>query len=224
MKFEDWLFVTEVFNEISDVFSADISQVNLHRTGVGYTYDFYVDGIRYTAMFVYDDLAGSEVVNLPDVDLTGYEVMFMGPKGLSSSNQAGTSATAVYSQLLMAVRALIEQTQKTDHPAQFLRFSPAEPKMALLYNRFYQRYLSQSYKMVARNLYVDKSVLQAHMDSMPTGAQNLLYKGHEQAQQDHAADLHNIKLNQKKDVQMRRMAGPTIAPTPSAPPRTKKWG
>ena len=214
MNFKDWMIIEQLFNELGDVFTADLSNVRLTPTPLGYEYDFDVDGKRFTVYFVQQHLPGSEANNLPDVDLTGYEIIFQGPKALASTNEMGTKASKVYSQVLLATRALLDQAKTSRHPAQFLSWSPAEPKMGLIYDKFYKRFLADKFTLVKPGTVVDKGVLAAHMDSMPTGAAILLNKAHQQAQQANDTNLYYVKLHQQKDARTRRLGGTVWKPAP----------
>jgi hypothetical protein len=98
----------------------------------GYETSFQHDGNNYSVNFERDKSQDYQGVEVPGF----FSIVFTGPKGTSSTKMAGTAATAIYTQLMLAVKKLIEIEQVNG-----LGFSPAEPGMGLVYQRFYRQYL-----------------------------------------------------------------------------------
>lgn len=114
----------------------------------GLRYSFAHRGEEYSVEFVEikfgPDLAAQMTTLQVDFasakkELEGFSwtVLLEGPHEYDSTGNKGGGATAVYTQLLLAVKKLI-----TDHDARMLTFSPWEPGMGLVYTRFAKSYLT----------------------------------------------------------------------------------
>jgi len=199
MNFITWLekyecvFWENIVSEVLDVYATDVKDVMLHPYMQSYEYNFDFEREFFTVMFLkrYEQMPN---IGIPQI--TGYEIMFRGPSFFAVANKFGAKANKIYTQVLIATRKLIEITQNTNHPAHFLSWSPAEPKMAILYDKFYERFLKDKYVRIDTHTIVDRMVLEAHKDLMhPLQQQNL------QNQLDLAYSQHQKNLEQAKKIQ-----------------------
>jgi hypothetical protein len=95
-----------------------------------------------------------------------FSVMFQGPEGYSTTGMAGTKATAIYGKLIGAVKKLID-TQDVEA----LTFTPAEPAMRIMYERFYQSFLKKEFVRVASDFYVRRDIVKDFIKGIPAGSQ-----------------------------------------------------
>lgn len=116
-------------------------------------YNFTIDSDNFEVVFN----KGSEYVsgfNIPDI----WDITFEGPRGYSTTNKH-KNATAIYKQLLLSVKKLLETEE-----VKGLSFSPAEPAMALVYNQFIKQFLSKDFIRVQTFTLVKKDVVREILD------------------------------------------------------------
>lgn len=99
-----------------------------------------------------------------------FSITFSGPSRFSTTNKAGSGASTIYTQLLLAVKKLTE-TEKVNG----LTFYPAEPGMGLVYQRFYKQYLKAEFLRVSPKEYVRKDYIQEILAGKSQGKKNLAY-------------------------------------------------
>lgn len=116
----------------------------------GYESHFTHDGKPYEVSL------NREKEDYQGVEIPGFfSVVFEGPAGTSSTGTAGTAATAIYTQLLLSVKKLIEVETVNG-----FSFSPAEPAMGLVYQRFYKQFLQPAgFIRINMNDYLKKDYL-----------------------------------------------------------------
>lgn len=84
-----------------------------------------------------------------------YNIDFAGPNGYRTTNTAGTSGSAIYTQVLLAIKKLM-----TTQEVNGISFYPAEPGMALVYQRFFDRFLSNDFMRISKNEAVRKTTIE----------------------------------------------------------------
>ena len=87
-------------------------------------------------------------------NLNFWTVDFHGPQGLQTTNQ-NKNVTFIYKNLLLAIKKLIE-TETVD----VLYFYPAESQMSLIYNKFYNQFLSKYYFRIDTFQFLNKKILE----------------------------------------------------------------
>jgi hypothetical protein len=137
--------------------------------------------------------AGMSDSDLRNVLKNVYYLAFEGPSGYSTTG-ANKGATEVYSQVLMTVKKFSEE-----HQLDGLAFTPYEPGMGLVYNRFIKNFTD--FQMVDKNngLYLSKKLLDGIIQKWPVMA-NIIAN----TQQDHADELRRTR---DKKFQHRNEAG-----------------
>ena len=136
MEFKKWFF------EMAGATTADIGHIILRNLGNDYDYHFTIDDRDYEVNFKFFRL------RLADTELPGYGIDFRGPQGWAMPGDT-RSATAVYAEVIKAIRKLIEM----ENPEQ-LRFYGASEEQDFIYDKFYKRYLSRLYTRIGTKNYL----------------------------------------------------------------------
>ena len=115
----------------------------------GFKHEFEFDGEKYEVGL---DKSSHSYMGRNYDDM--YTVMFHGPRGYSTTGMAGGKATAIYAKLIAAIKKLVD-TQDVDG----LMFTPAEPAMRIMYERFYQSFLKKQFVRVEPNVYLRRDLV-----------------------------------------------------------------
>lgn len=174
---------------------------------VEYRYSFQYDDDDYEVTFSKESAfwGGWRIENI-------WEVVFEGPEGTSTTNK-GHGAATVYQHLILAVKRLLE-TVRVDG----LSFIPAEPGMALVYERFYRNFLSrddlpclscpndgrQGMVRTSRSLYVRRWILEMFKSRMSPEQRADFEARIKQGEEELQANLANIR-RQKSELRQKRM-------------------
>jgi len=157
-KMEEWKteYIDDHINDCVDSRREDYEQNNAGgNLNYSWTHD---DGEEYSVGFeketgILPDALGGDYID--DV----WTILFSGPKGHSTTKK-DTGMFDIYSELISAVKKLY-QTEDVNGFA----FSAAEPGMALVYNKFFTRYM-KDFESVDTGLFVKKSLIQDILNDM----------------------------------------------------------
>lgn len=83
-----------------------------------------------------------------------YSISFRGPAGYSSTGASGAEGSKIYSQLVLAIKKLVE-----NHEVNGFYFTPAEPGMRIVYTRFYNTFMKDDFVRVETDLYVRRELV-----------------------------------------------------------------
>lgn len=117
-----------------------------------------------------------------------FSITFKGPRDYDLTGTAGAGATKVYTQLLAAAKKLLESNNVNG-----LSFSPADKKMALVYRKFFEDYMSQDFIQPMPYLYIRKSFLKERMAKLPPEQRQQVYSQILQGNRDIRANLKQIQ-------------------------------
>lgn len=87
-----------------------------------------------------------------------YIIYFTGPKGFKTTQESGTLANKIYSELILGLKKFIEENDVDG-----LEFSAYEPQMVLMYNRFYNTFMKEKFIRVSSTLYLKKDLVRKIM-------------------------------------------------------------
>jgi hypothetical protein len=143
MDFKAW------FNEVIDVENLPTNQISFQRKDNRYTSSFEVDGDFFTVEFSKQGPKSifGEYIN------GHYDLVFEGPNNFSTTGK-GSKQYEIYTNVLLIIKKFFETKE-----VNILSFGAYEPAMALVYNRFFKKYLAQDFIQVDEETYVRKSVL-----------------------------------------------------------------
>lgn len=134
------------FVEMSDATTADISNVELKDDPpLKLSYAFEIDGNNYAVEFSKRDITMNGVT----ISKNAYSIGFTGPNRYELTHNT-KNPTAVYAELIKAVRKLIE----VKNPDVLTFYSYAEPAQSMMYDIFYKRFLSKLYTRVGAYNYL----------------------------------------------------------------------
>lgn len=152
LSFRDWLY-----NEIADIETRDASHVHLVPVegGQKLIYNFSANGENYTVSMTKFTGTRYQIDNL-------YSITFMGPKDYNLTGTAGTTANVIYSQVLLAIKKLLES-----YPVNGLYFSPQQESMRIIYQRFFKQFLSKTFMQIDNSYYIKKDVLREYLNKFP---------------------------------------------------------
>ncbi len=138
-------------------------------------------------------------INYAGQDVPGsFKIEFTGPNGFNTTGKAGSEATAIYTKVLLAIKKLM-----TTQTVNGLTFEPAEPGMALVYQRFYDRFLKNEFVRISRNEAVRKSFInQIDAKLHPSDRQAAKAKADE-AERETSGYLNQVKDNRIEERKMR---------------------
>jgi hypothetical protein len=126
--------------------------------------------------------AGASQDDLGDLFKNVYYLSFRGPRGYSSTG-ANRGAAEVYTQVLMTVKKFSEE-----HQLDGLAFTPYEPGMGLVYNRFIKNFTDFSLVDKGNGVYLSKKLLDSVVQKWPMMGKVIQKQG-----EDHARDLENVR-------------------------------
>jgi hypothetical protein len=131
------------------------------KNTIGFQSSFKHEGEDFHVVIYNDKIeyAGHEVPG-------SYRIEFEGPNRYNTTGTAGTQATAIYSKMLLVIKKLM-----TTQEVNGITFEPHEPGMALVYQRFYDRFLKNEFtristKQAVRTTYIEKVNANLHPDSI----------------------------------------------------------
>jgi hypothetical protein len=140
--------------EFTDVRPEEVESAQVKWNPMGATYDFKIGDILFEVIFhkeFYELTRGEH--------LTGYGILLNGPAGFESTGLMGTSGQIVYKQMVVAATKLT-QTAPADHPAEFFKWSPYEPKMQLVYNAMFHRFMKDDFVRAEVGVAINKKSLE----------------------------------------------------------------
>jgi hypothetical protein len=150
MNFKEW-----ILNEMGDIASMDTSHIQFVNPTYG----------QYLYKFKYGNQNFNVIMQLQNDKLLGigkiYRIDFSGPKHYDLTGTAGLGATSIYTQVLLAIKKLLESTEVNG-----LYFSPNAGAMRVIYKRFFDKYLGRDFTQVDKNNYIRKDVLRRNTASM----------------------------------------------------------
>lgn len=205
MNFREFLENQEIFGEFTDPRAEDISHIEFELVPPEYKntknplywYKFEFGGIKYWVMV---EERKSDSYLMKPFDLVGYAISFFGPQQTKSTGLAGTGAPIIYKKLMLAVRKWLET-----HRVDYLSFRGEEPKMDLVYDSFYNKFLQNDFIRTAPATYMKKSVLQDFLQKYPS-ANNTVQKNIEYTQKDQEIYLASVREKSARDRKMARKA------------------
>jgi hypothetical protein len=173
MNFREFLEYEEIFGEFTDPRAEDISQIEFEPVAPEFkktknpmfSYKFEFGGNKFWVMFEEKKL---DSYMMKPFEIVGYAISFYGPQQTKSTGMAGASAGMIYKKLILAIRKWLET-----HRVDFLSFLGQEPKMDLVYDSFYTRFLQQDFIRTSANTYMKKSVLQDFLQKYPSVSQTM---------------------------------------------------
>jgi len=131
LSFSNWLLRREAFT---------LDTVRLMPAVHGYEHRFEMNGHQFKVALDF------HTTHMPDFGFVAdnqgieikkaYSVTFRGPRGYSLTEMSGAEASRVYSELLSAVKTLLQEKE-----VNALVFTPFSYKMTIPYHRFYINYL-----------------------------------------------------------------------------------
>lgn len=139
--------------------------------------DFEVTMHRATIKYANQEVPGS------------FKIEFDGPNGYNTTGKAGSEATTIYTQVLLAVKKLM-----TTQTVNGITFEPAEPGMALVYQRFYDRFLKNDFTRISPTEAVRTSYIEQINQKLNPYERLMAKRNTDAAEQDT-----NKYLNQVKD-------------------------
>ena len=145
MKFQEWLNLAEM----ADLKTASTEKIDFQITGDYYNYYFNHNGDSYKASFYRANIEYQGEI-IPDV----FDLSLKGPNQYGVTRTSGTSGSIVYSNLLLAVKKLIEIVAVNG-----FQFKGSVGSMDLVYDRFYKTFLKEDFIRVTPDLYLNKSYL-----------------------------------------------------------------
>lgn len=130
-------------------------------------------------------------------NLNFWSVDFYGPQGLKTTNR-NKNVAIIYKNLLLSIKKLLE-TEKVD----VLHFSPAESQMSLIYNRFYNQFLSQDFLRIGTFEFLRKKITEEIMngdygETIKNKISNILSTVSRQADK----EFENIRSSKKKQREL----------------------
>ena len=200
-KYESDLKVWESENESRREQSVEMAidrcvedRQELHRDeepGEGYTYSFTHEGDAYTVDMSKDKVNRLVGYSLP-MTLTSYNIEFSGPSGYSLTGSAGSSAVKIYSNMLAAIKKLME-TEEVDA----FTFSAAHPFMVPMYDRFFKTYLGNQFTQVHENMYMRNDRLKEALASMSPTTRSEAEKNIGKAQKERGEQVAKVQASKK---------------------------
>lgn len=130
-----------------------------------------------------------------------FEIAFVGPNGYYTTNTAGNNAPAIYTQVLLAVKKLMA-TQVVNG----ISFAPAEPGMALVYQRFYDRFLKNDFVRINKSEAVRKTFIDKINQQLNPNEKAQIDASIKSTEQETNAYLNQIKNNRGQERQIKIMA------------------
>lgn len=158
-------------DEIYDIMSTDVSGVELQQVGINYAYDFEYEDEVYRIDF----RRKSALVAGGTQRVPVWLVLLEGPSGMSLTGEAGMGANIIYKHLLMACKKLLEIED-----VKGFTFTPAQPRMAPMYELFYKKFLlpeppqGAGFVRVTYSTYLRRDVIR---DLASTGNKKELFQG-----------------------------------------------
>lgn len=193
MTFKEWLIC-----EMGDIASRDTSTIQLkpNTDKTRYLYNFNHKGYTFEVEF---NLTNAEFLrnNIPF-----WQISFKGPNGYYLTGRAGFAATAIYTQVLLAIKKLFETTQVNG-----LHFSPGEPVMRLMYDKFFKTYLSNDFMQIDINYYLRKTTLKELMKDSDEKEKLKTYKDILQNRRYTQQTTKEIKKARQRKLLTKKMVG-----------------
>lgn len=156
----------------------------------GYTHSWELDGKNYYARFEKKNTPASTknlIGEVPNI----FSITFEGPEGYDLTGKEGGKATAIYSRLLAAAKKVLDSGEVNG-----LYFSPADEKMALMYRKFFEDYMSKDFIQPQKHFYLKKSFLKERLASLPAEQRQKVYSQILSGNRDIRGELQRI--NQQK--------------------------
>ena len=203
MNFREFLEYEEIFGEFTDPRAEDISQIEFEPVAPEFkktknpmfSYKFEFGGNKFWVMFEEKKL---DSYMMKPFEIVGYAISFYGPQQTKSTGMAGASAGMIYKKLILAIRKWLET-----HRVDFLSFLGQEPKMDLVYDSFYTRFLQQDFIRTSANTYMKKSVLQEFLQKYPSVNQ-MVQKNIKYTEKDQEIYLASVREKAARDRKIAR--------------------
>ena len=138
-----------------------------------------------------------------------FHISFAGPNKHKTTNK-NTGMTAIYSQLLLAIKKLFETED-----VQGLTFTAYEQKMSLVYRRFFKQFLADKFMVISPELFLRKDIAKQIMQLLPhTGARQEIANKIVQGKQSYYSDLQSVEQevakNRQKTSLLKSMLGKIV--------------
>ncbi len=184
MQFKDWFKQ----NEMADVTNMDTSHIRLEpglvsKDNSSYSYYFNVNNEEFKVSF----RAKKSYVGTFKNAWTVWTISFKGGGGFKLRNIMQGAATAVYTQLLLAIKKLL-----AIEDVEVLHFSPYDEKMIFIYDRFFDKFLSKDFIRFDLENYFRKDVLRKALSEMEPESAKQIYLN--------MLDFNRHRLNDKKYI------------------------
>jgi len=193
-------------DEIYDIMSTDVSGVQLQQVNGNYTYYFeYEDNDYYIDLRKKSASIGGQRVPV-------WLVLLEGPSGMSLTGMAGMGANIIYKHLLMACKKLLEIED-----VKGFTFTPAQPRMAPMYELFYKKFLlpeppeGAGYVRVTYSTYLRRDVIR---NLAQTGNKKELFQGmlsSERVARQNVAKFEAFRKDMKRVKNLLKTRGVAIA-------------
>ena len=169
MEFRDWVELEEIFCDYLEV-ARDTSSLPVDNIDM----NAFIDGKgkkNYVSKFTIGEDSYKVEIRPIEQSFAGknlegiFDISFHGPAGYLTTNKNNTGvAKNVYQHLLASVAKMKEVQEGVNG----FSFIAAEPKMALLYKKFYKDYmLPAGYLRVNYQLYLNKSYIRQILSALP---------------------------------------------------------
>lgn len=182
MSFKNWLF-----SEIADILQRDTSHIKLEKNGAYYTYYFRVNGQNFKFM--------AEIFKY-NYNMNSVSISFSGNDGHKLTGTSKNSGSAVYSQILLAIKKLLEI-----EPIDYISFSAADIQMAPIYERFFNKFLSNEFIHYDKYGYIRRTKLKEILQNSSEEEKKTIYKNMISAKRNKRDDTKEAQLKKANKQQ-----------------------
>jgi len=159
--------------EFIDLNKADISNIEINRTGHGYYHSWHYNNEEYNVFFNKIEnfqlpttskknawFFSGATKDLPiTIKANGYGVDFIGPNGFNATELEDGNSIAIYTKLMLVIRKLLE-TKNID----YLQFSGTTGKMDRIYDKLIKTFANNiftwyDHKILLNNSFLDRILL-----------------------------------------------------------------
>ena len=171
-------------------------QTWLKENNKGFKSKFDHNGENFEVTLEKVDMAFNGI-DIPDA----YTIEFTGANDFSTTGTAGTSATAIYSKVLLVIKKFLN-----DHEVNGLHCKPQEPAMATIYQRFFEKFLKGQFLKISEYESVRKEYIQSLMKNMNPAAKQAAYSALLAASQNTKVNLQKINAGKGEERRLRKLS------------------